>query len=123
MLIPLAIISFVGTLSWMAANSWSGRARTLSRLFAGVVGLSTLAASIFSFVTIYQALDQVKEKLYAKSLCYDAECFILENTRRDDPILTLDPWKITWHTDRPTIMAPSGGKSAVVSVIRAYKPK
>jgi hypothetical protein len=53
-------------------------------------------------------------------LCFDAVAFGRERIARDEPVLAVEPWRLNWDLDRPTVLAPSGGARALTRVARRY---
>lgn len=55
--------------------------------------------------------------------CDDAIRFVRSSVGVAEPVLTQNPWFVSWKADRAAVVAPTNGEPALLTVIRRYETK
>jgi hypothetical protein len=116
-LVPLLAASLAGGLARAARWGRSARRQRAAAALALAAGLATAGLAFASAAR--------RAQLYAwpagptpASACTE---WIAHHTRLSDRVLTIDPWHLTWETDRPSVVVPAGGTEAIEKVARRYR--
>lgn len=119
---PMYVIAVAGV-AMMGFDALSRRIPTAARRYV-LAGAAALAILFFvqRGARIAEMLAGINDAPSGKMQCPDAVEFVRSSTDAASPILTTNPWFVTWETGRPSIMAPTNGDAAIRVIVNHYKP-
>jgi hypothetical protein len=114
-LLPFHAIAVGGALARIAERV--GRALPVAPRF-WIAGLASMAALALGL--IFTGIQRLGKVAQIEDPCARAVRFVRERIGKDEPILTNNPWFVSWKTERPGVMAPTNGDEALITVIEHY---
>jgi hypothetical protein len=110
---------FALSLALVGKELWGRYATNARRRYlAGTAVGAVLIARAAILVSGLQALAMVNRTRVP--VCPDAAAFIQREVNTSAPVLTMNPWFVSWDLDRPAVMAPSNGAEAIARTARRY---
>jgi 4-amino-4-deoxy-L-arabinose transferase-like glycosyltransferase len=119
-LLPVGAVSLGGVAARsveLARARFGGRAA--QRAVKGWV-LVVLALAVIGFGRMIARGRSLREAGAHSVGCDDAAAYLKRTARRSSPVLTANPWFVSWAAERPAVMAPTGGPDRTRAVIAYY---
>ena len=115
MFVPLVSVSLAG----VVARGWQGVGSGGVRKSLRVA--SAIAASVISIYAgvVHWSVEDMQKPDH-RSKCPEALDWVKRELPPGTPLLTYNPWWVSWATDRPAVMIPTGGIAQIERVARHY---
>ncbi|MCP5069319.1 MAG: glycosyltransferase family 39 protein [bacterium] len=115
MFVPLVSVSLAGVISRAWQGIDSGKVRQCLRVAAAV---AATAIPVYTGAVNW-SVDDIREPDH-RSRCPAVLGWIERHVPPGEPLLTSNPWWVSWATDRPAVMIPTGGAAQIERVARHY---
>jgi hypothetical protein len=118
-LIVLGAVSIGGVVEELA--QWI-RSRFARQSVALRAAASCLLIAFVSFACVrrYRDMGEMGASMKIQDECAEASYFISQVIPKDEAILTMNAWYVSWKTERAAVEAPTNGDEALLIVARHY---
>ncbi|HMJ11997.1 MAG TPA: glycosyltransferase family 39 protein, partial [Polyangiaceae bacterium] len=119
--IPLFAVAIGGVASQVFERLKERIPEARRALFRGVSAAAALALLVFfSRAPAFTAL-LASASMRREHECMDAANYLRKAVDAAAPVLTANPWFVSWETERPAVLAPTNGDTALLEVVARYK--
>jgi hypothetical protein len=115
--VPLLSVSLSGAMLERANSGRRGGRGALRRVLWGVALVGIVGMSCVAFAREVSRVTTVEPP---RAVCSDAVAWLRDQAEPTGPILTFDPWGLSWDLDRSSVVIPSGGTEPLLKVARHY---